>query len=116
MRELRTPQMDKLYALLEWLREREVLGSVVRRERSAASPGIHDLFLFRRSRDGRVFGGRFVEVKRRILKPSWREPVSASQRAEIQFLRSLGLKASIVYVIETTSKAGPAVRIESRIK
>ena len=98
--ELRCPQVDKLLAMLDWLRARAVLRKLVQRERRNDSPGIPDLFLFRRTRDGRVLGGRFVEVKRRTQKPLWRERVSATQRSELRFLQRLGLKASVVYVIE----------------
>jgi VRR-NUC domain-containing protein len=98
--ELRAPQVDKFLGLLDWLRGRGVLVDMVRRERSAESPGIPDLFLFRRDRTGRVHGGRFVEVKRATTKPYWREPLSASQREEMQFLNEQGLKATVAYVLE----------------
>jgi hypothetical protein len=98
--ELRCPQVDKLLAMLDWLRTRGVLRKLVQRQRSNDSPGIPDLFLFRRAQDGRVLGGRFVEVKRCTRKPAWREPVSATQRNELRFLKELGLNASVVYVIE----------------
>lgn len=57
--------------------------------------GTPDLFLFAmESQTGRISMARFVEVK----KPE--EAVSADQKEEIAFLRSLGLQARVLRLIE----------------
>ena len=103
----RAPHAAKLAPLLRFLLGRRVLTAVLERERDAANPGLPDLFLWRRTPERPVHGGRFVEVKRRLLRPAWRERLSLAQRAELQFLRSLGLKAGVVYLIETGARTSP---------
>ena len=95
----RTPVSSKFAHLLTFLREKDLLQCVVDRERPVASPGIPDLFLYRMDETGRVYGGRFVEVKRHNRRTGYREPVSATQAAELEFLQSLGLAAGVVYLL-----------------
>lgn len=57
-------------------------------------PGVPDLFLWALDRDDRPCAPRFVEVKR----PD--ERLSRQQREELQFLRSLGLKAGVFRLLE----------------
>ena len=96
----RTPVSSKFAHLLTFLREKDLLQCVVDRERPVASPGIPDLFLYRMDANGRIHGGRFVEVKRHNQQTGYREPVSASQAAELEFLQSLGLEARVIYLLE----------------
>jgi hypothetical protein len=97
---LRTPQLTKFAAMLGFLNGRGVLRTVTGRTRDAANPGLPDLFLYKVDASGRVHGGRFVEVKRSDRRRKRREAVSAAQKAELAFLKSLGLKAHVVYLEE----------------
>lgn len=97
---LRAPQASKFADMLSFLEQRRVLTAIVNRQRDPAAPGIPDLFLYRVGRDGRVHGGRFVEVKRWSRADRAREQVSSEQKAELAFLRGLGLAAQVVYLIE----------------
>lgn len=97
---LRAPVSSKFTHLLTFLAERKLLQCVVERERSASSPGLPDLFLYRMDIEGRVFGGRFVEVKRHNQRTGDRERISPTQAAELEFLRTLGLEARVVYLLE----------------
>ena len=83
-----------------FLNRNSALGPILERERLGANPGIPDLFLYRLDRAGRVHGGRFAEVKRLERARHRRERISPGQAAELEFLRSLGLAAAIVYLIE----------------
>jgi hypothetical protein len=58
------------------------------------SPGVPDLFLFRRDTTGRITSARFVEVKRP------REPFRPGQEDELAFLQSIGLHARVLRLIE----------------
>lgn len=98
--ELRTPESTKFAALIRFLLEKDVLRQVVGRRRSSEKPGLPDLFLYRVDREGRVHGGRFVEVKRRNRRRRTRERVSQEQQAELDFLKGLGLAAQVVYLLE----------------
>ena len=100
---LRTPPSTKFAAMLGFLEGRKVLRKIIKRKRPAGNPGIPDLFLYRLDADGRVLGGRFVEVKRRNRARKVRERVSAAQQAELEFLQGLGLKARVVYLDEGAS-------------
>jgi hypothetical protein len=106
---LRTPVSTKFAAMTRYLVEKKALRAIVDRDRPEASPGLPDLFLYRVDREGRVHGGRFVEVKRWDPVRKKRERVSEAQRAELDFLKGLGLKARIVYLVETR---GPAAAPE----
>lgn len=97
---LRAPEPSKFARLLSFLVERGVLRKVMNRKRPADKPGIPDLFLFRVDRNGRVHGGRFVEVKRWNRRQHTKERVSAEQREEIAFLTGLKLAAQVVYLLE----------------
>jgi hypothetical protein len=93
---------DKYVVLLNVLRARRLLRSVMSRERNPVSPGVPDLFLWRQQRD-RPPVGVFVEVKRRYRNPHgrWvREPLLASQQEELAFLTGLKLGARTVYLRE----------------
>lgn len=97
---LRAPVAAKFAEMLSFLQQKGVLRDVMNRERSAESPGIPDLFLYRVDRAGRLHGGRFVEVKRWDRKRNRKEPVSKAQKAEIAFLTKLGLAAAVVYLYD----------------
>ena len=56
---------DKYVELVHFLRAKGLLQKVMRRERSSKSPGVPDLFLWRRNAAGALYGAGFVEVKRR---------------------------------------------------
>jgi hypothetical protein len=56
--------------------------------------GVPDLFLYAKGKTGKPSISRFVEVK----KPE--EPVSADQLDEIRFMKSLGLHARVLRLIE----------------
>ena len=101
---LRTPVASKFAQMIRYLLNKRVLDDVISRERSLANPGIPDLFLYRLDAEQRVYGGFFVEVKRNP-QAGTRETVSAGQRAEIEFLRSLGLRAQVVYLVERAPRA-----------
>ena len=57
-------------------------------------PGIPDLMVFKRARNGRPMGLRFAEVKR----PA--ERLKAHQREEIAFMRQIGIRAGVFRFIE----------------
>lgn len=57
-------------------------------------PGVPDLLVFKRRADKSPFALRFVEVKR----PA--EKVQPHQLAEIRFMRSIGLRAGVLRLIE----------------
>ena len=98
----RAPTPSKFVVVVRHLAARGLLDSVRLRERNLDSPGVPDLFLWRMKADGRPYGCRFVEVKRRYVTGGCRrrEAIRASQQEEIDFLRGLGLKAGVVYVLE----------------
>jgi len=97
---LRAPVAEKFSDMLSFLQERKVLRDMMNHERPAETPGIPDLFLYRVDRNGRIHGGRFVEVKRWDRRRKRKERVSAAQEAEIAFLTKLGLAAQVLYVYE----------------
>jgi hypothetical protein len=101
-RDLRAPQAGKFVPLITYLQSRKLLAKVVNRPRIKENPGLPDLFLYRRAADGSVYGSKFLEVKLRIPAKHYIERVSAEQAAEIAFLRSLGLKAGVVYLVQTS--------------
>jgi hypothetical protein len=103
---LRATQVDKLLSVVAHLQSRGVLEDVVRRERSEANPGLPDLFLWRSDGSRAVQGGQFIEVKRQTTNPKWREPLSPGQKSELEFLRSLGLVARVVWLTEMPPGAG----------
>ena len=94
----KVPNPKDLAAIVACLATTNRLLKVLGRERAEANPGLPDLFLWKRDRTGVPFGGRFVEVKRRTLE--YEEPQSKEQRAEIAFLKELGAKAHVVYLLE----------------
>lgn len=96
----RSPKVDKFTSVIEFLRKRNVLTQILARPRLQANPGLPDLFLWRRVQNGTI-SGQFVEVKRMVRTPRWREQVSVQQREELDFLQELGLKAGVVYLLET---------------
>jgi hypothetical protein len=57
-------------------------------------PGVPDLLVFKKTSKGTPHGFRFVEVKRP------KERIAAHQRAEIAFLRQLGMRAGVLRLIE----------------
>ena len=93
----KSPNVANTVAILNCLARTKRLLDILDRERSPKNPGLPDLFLWRRGKDG-VFGGRFVEVKRR--KGKWKERQSKEQREEIAFLRREGAKAMVVYLLQ----------------
>jgi VRR-NUC domain len=95
----RCPQHEKFARMIEHLRTRGVLSSILERDRITESPGLPDLYLWR-ARSGTIEAGQFIEVKRRNRRTGYKEPTSRSQRDELTFLRSLGLKARVVYLEE----------------
>jgi hypothetical protein len=94
---LKLPSAETLVALFAVCgpsRLKAILGRHLSPEHAGLS-GVPDLFLYAVDmKTGRPAMGRFVEVK----KP--REPVSVVQRAEIEFLRGLGLQARVLRLIE----------------
>jgi hypothetical protein len=94
----RAPNVTHLAAVITCLARTKHLNAVVNRERTATNPGIPDLFLWKRDKDGQPFGGQFIEVKRRSR--TYKEPVSKEQREEIAFLKTIGAKARVVYLLE----------------
>jgi hypothetical protein len=89
--------------VVHFLRAKGLLKKVMRRERKPASPGVPDLFLWRRNEAGTVYGAGFVEVKRRYRNGDghWcRERVSKTQRQQLTFLDEIGLPARTVYLRE----------------
>ena len=98
---LRVPEATKFAAMNAFLQKRRVLRHVVMRARPAVNPGLPDLFLYRLDRHGRVHGGRLVEVKKWDRRKKVREPLSSGQKDELQFLRGLGLMATVVYLLES---------------
>jgi hypothetical protein len=97
---LRTPVAAKFALLIAYLIEKKLLDAVISLERSPENPGLPDLFLYRVDRAQRVHDGRFVEVKKRNRRTGTREPASPGQIAEIKFLKSLGLRADVIYLLE----------------
>lgn len=93
----RAPNPIDLAAVVTCLAKTNRLLRVLGRERSTENPGLPDLTLWQRNRDGVPFGGRFIEVKRRTQ--TYKEPVSKEQRAEIEFLKDLGAKADVIYLL-----------------
>lgn len=94
---------DKYVMVIHVLRARRLLQKVMRRERDPASPGVPDLFLWRRNDAGAVYGAGFVEVKRQYRNGDGkrcREGVSKTQQQELAFLKDLGLPARTVYLRE----------------
>jgi hypothetical protein len=94
----RAPNPAHLAALINCLARTKRLTRIVNRERAAANPGLPDLFLWRRRKDGEPFGEQFIEVKRRAR--DYREPLSKEQKAEIAFLNDIGAKARAIYLVE----------------
>lgn len=118
---------QKYIVLLEWLRRRRQLSVVLQRERDSGSPGVPDLFLYRRQGEHQPYGCCFVEVKRQYgdsAGHSVRERLLPSQREELAFLKGLGLPARTVYVSEepqsvamradAPGRADPAVHVLNR--
>jgi hypothetical protein len=62
-------------------------------------PGVPDLLVFKKTSEGRPYAFRFVEVKRP------REKVRPHQKAEIAFMRRLGMKAGVLRLIERAESA-----------
>jgi VRR-NUC domain len=58
------------------------------------SPGVPDLITFKKSPAGTPYAFRFVEVKRP------KEKLRAHQRAEIAFMRGLGMRAGVLRLVE----------------
>jgi hypothetical protein len=94
----KAPNVTHLAALMACLANTKRLIAIVKHERRTENPGLPDLFLWKRDKKGRPFGGQFIEVKRRTR--TFTEPLSKEQRAEIVFLKSIGVKARPVYLIE----------------
>ena len=95
----RSPTAVKFVHVIVFLRQKSVLASVLARTRTLQNPGVPDLFLWRQDRNGSV-AGQFIEVKRYVQRTRVREAVSREQKEELQFLKSLGLKARVVYLLE----------------
>jgi len=90
------PQPDHIWALIRLCGPR-VLARLVARHTAHDGPvfGVPDLLLYTLDgRTGRPGTARFVEVK----KPD--EPVTPEQRAEHDFMRSLGLHARVLRLME----------------
>jgi hypothetical protein len=96
----RAPTATKLAALIEFMTARKVLERVLSAVREEKSPGIPDLFLYRRNPARGVHGGRFVEVKRRVPRTGYTERVSNAQQREHALLRALKLRVDVVYLTE----------------
>lgn len=96
----RAPHPSKLAALIQYLLGRGVLEKVLSAVRDDRRPGIPDLFVYRLQQTRGVHDGRFVEVKRRVRRSGYKEPVSRGQRREHELLRSLGLRVHIAYLVE----------------
>ena len=62
-------------------------------------PGVPDLLVFKRTSKGTPYAFRFVEVKRP------KEKLAPHQRAEIAFMRELGMKAGVLRLIEQRQTA-----------
>ena len=92
----KAPNLENTIAMLTCLGKH--LPQILERERSSANPGLADLFLWMRRENGQLFGGRFIEVKRKRGK--YKEPESPGQRGEREFLAKLGAKARVVYLLE----------------
>jgi hypothetical protein len=97
---LKATQTDRLLPLVNYLQSRNLLETVVRRERSLTNPGVPDLCLWRSTDSKPVYGVRFVEVKVFNRKTGRREPESPGQREEREFLNAIGLDASTIWMIE----------------
>ena len=97
---LRAPHASKFALLLGFLKRKGALDAILSRDRDPANPGIPDLFLYKVDRQGRVYDGGFVEVKRWNRQRRFRERVSPQQRAEIDFLNGIRLDARVVYLLE----------------
>jgi hypothetical protein len=83
--------------LLSWLSPRRLKALLDRHTNGTVDsrrPGVPDLFVFKRRPDRKPFAVRFVEVKRP------REAVKPHQLAEIHFMRSIGLRAGVLRLIE----------------
>jgi hypothetical protein len=99
-RQLRAPAAEVILAMIRirsvgpdrirQLIERHTVSSAVDPRR----PGVPDLFLWAEDQRGSLCAPRFVEVKR----PD--ERLAAHQRAELEFMRSLGLQAGVFRLIE----------------
>ena len=94
----RAPNPTHLAALITCLANTKRLTRIVNRERKAENPGLPDVFLWKRDKDGKPFGGQFIEVKRRAR--GFIEPLSQEQRDEIAFLKFIRAKARHVYLTE----------------
>ena len=105
---LRATQSGRLLRVMSYLRSRGVLDAVVYRDRSETNPGLPDLFLWRENRSGTIRGGRFVEVKTQTSRPKRREQLSAGQKSELAFLRSIGLKAKAIWLTVAPARPSPA--------
>jgi hypothetical protein len=94
---LKVPRLDILQALISVLGPQKLQKILDRHLDASRSDryGTPDLFLFaQESSEGRVALHRLVEVK----KP--KERISADQHEEIEFLRSIGIPARILRLIE----------------
>jgi VRR-NUC domain len=90
------PNVENTIAMLICLGK--YLRQILERERSSANPGLPDLFLWTRTKNGRLSRGQFIEVKRKRGK--YKERESPAQRGEREFLTKLGAKARVVYLLE----------------
>ena len=91
----RATRAEQLLPLLRFLQGRGLLAKVVSRPRDPEKPGLPDLVLYRRRRDGTPYGFIFAEVK--CDGPgNKKEERRRTQREELDFLRCLGLKAGFV--------------------
>ena len=96
----KAPNLENTIALLSYLQQRNKLKEMLARERSTANPGLPDLFLWQRTKEGALTGGQFVEVKRSTHRPSLKEAESAEERSERMFLKSLGIRARVLYLVQ----------------
>jgi hypothetical protein len=96
----RAPHPSKFAVLIQYLHVRGVLEKMLSAVRDDTSPGIPDLFVYRVQPARGVHDGRFVEVKRRVRRAGYKEPVPRGQRREHELLRSLGLRLYIAYLVE----------------
>jgi hypothetical protein len=100
---LRYPTIDALRHMVAHLERRRALEALLtRHERDVdrTSPGIPDLFLYSLEADGRLASARFVEVKR----PG--ERLLPAQVSELKFLKGLGLRAGVVRLQLSPTRAG----------
>ena len=97
------PAAIHFLVLLLFLKNRGLLQQILDRVRAFEKPGLPDLVLYRRGTKIQPHGFIFAEVKRSV--GSWRERLSSAQASELQFLRSIGLKAGVVRILETPARS-----------